>query len=148
MAIIPHILQVVWWSNSWGTSQWSCLFFVCGTGKNCKTFETFPQVCHDDYNVMKRAAVCASKGVCLEPFTLFFMGCLDLSMSLLLREPSCIFHHYWHVISVNSTSSALAKLSKVASGGTGKTPQTEKKETPQERLKRIMSKQLNKQSMC
>ncbi|ONL98721.1 Splicing factor arginine/serine-rich [Zea mays] len=44
-----------------------------------------------------------------------------------------------------STSSALAKLSKVASGGTGKTPQTEKKETPQERLKRIMSKQLNKQ---
>ncbi|KAJ1296877.1 hypothetical protein BS78_01G335900 [Paspalum vaginatum] len=44
-----------------------------------------------------------------------------------------------------STSSALAKLSKGASGGTGKTPQTEKKETPQERLKRIMSKQLNKQ---
>lgn len=44
-----------------------------------------------------------------------------------------------------STSSALAKLSKGASGGTGKTPQAEKKETPQERLKRIMSKQLNKQ---
>uniref|UniRef100_A0A453HXP5 Uncharacterized protein n=1 Tax=Aegilops tauschii subsp. strangulata TaxID=200361 RepID=A0A453HXP5_AEGTS len=45
---------------------------------------------------------------------------------------------------VNSTSSALAKL-KGASGGLGKTPQAEKKETPQERLKRIMSKQLNKQ---
>ncbi|XP_040242906.1 uncharacterized protein [Aegilops tauschii subsp. strangulata] len=43
-----------------------------------------------------------------------------------------------------STSSALAKL-KGASGGLGKTPQAEKKETPQERLKRIMSKQLNKQ---
>lgn len=47
---------------------------------------------------------------------------------------------------VNSTSLALAKL-KGASGGLGKTPQAEKKETPQERLKRIMSKQLNKQSM-
>ena len=47
---------------------------------------------------------------------------------------------------VNSTLSALAKL-KGASGGLGKTPQAEKKETPQERLKRIMSKQLNKQSM-
>ncbi|KAG8063137.1 hypothetical protein GUJ93_ZPchr0003g16574 [Zizania palustris] len=44
-----------------------------------------------------------------------------------------------------STSSALVKLSKGASGGPGKTLQTEKKETPQERLKRIMSKQLNKQ---
>ncbi|CAL4939794.1 unnamed protein product [Urochloa decumbens] len=44
-----------------------------------------------------------------------------------------------------STSAALAKLSKGASGVTGKTPQAEKKETPQERLKRIMSKQLNKQ---
>ncbi|XP_062215430.1 uncharacterized protein LOC133915986 [Phragmites australis] len=44
-----------------------------------------------------------------------------------------------------TSTPALAKLSKGASGGTGKTPQTEKKETPQERLKRIMSKQLNKQ---
>ncbi|XP_010228531.1 CLK4-associating serine/arginine rich protein isoform X2 [Brachypodium distachyon] len=44
-----------------------------------------------------------------------------------------------------STSSALLKLSKGAPGGAGKTPLTEKKETPQERLKRIMSKQLNKQ---
>ncbi|XP_062211472.1 uncharacterized protein LOC133912643 isoform X2 [Phragmites australis] len=43
------------------------------------------------------------------------------------------------------STSGLAKLSKGASGGTVKTPQTEKKETPQERLKRIMSKQLNKQ---
>ncbi|CAI9110170.1 OLC1v1010149C1 [Oldenlandia corymbosa var. corymbosa] len=44
-----------------------------------------------------------------------------------------------------STSSALAKLSKVtSSGGLPKQP-GEKKETPQERLKRIMSKQLNKQ---
>ncbi|KAK3151831.1 hypothetical protein QOZ80_3AG0251210 [Eleusine coracana subsp. coracana] len=44
-----------------------------------------------------------------------------------------------------ASASALTKLSKGTSGGTGKTPQTEKKETPQERLKRIMSKQLNKQ---
>ncbi|KAI6700035.1 hypothetical protein NL676_014359 [Syzygium grande] len=42
-----------------------------------------------------------------------------------------------------STSSALAKLTKGTSGGPSK--QGEKKETPQERLKRIMSKQLNKQ---
>ena len=48
------------------------------------------------------------------------------------------------VILVDSTSSALAKLKGVS--GVGKTPQAEKKETPQERLKRIMSKQLNKQS--
>lgn len=89
--------------------------------------------------------------VCLEPF--IFHG-HDMPSQLehisvsVTGKSSCIFHHYWHVISVNSTSSALAKLSKGASGGTGKTPQTEKKETPQERLKRIMSKQLNKQSMC
>ncbi|KAI4327454.1 hypothetical protein L6164_019913 [Bauhinia variegata] len=45
-----------------------------------------------------------------------------------------------------STSSALAKLSKPsASGGPSKQQQAEKKETPQERLKRIMNKQLNKQ---
>ena len=50
------------------------------------------------------------------------------------------------VFLIGSSSSALAKL-KGASGGVGKTPQAEKKETPQERLKRIMSKQLNKQSM-
>ncbi|XP_021714309.1 CLK4-associating serine/arginine rich protein-like [Chenopodium quinoa] len=43
-----------------------------------------------------------------------------------------------------STSSALAKL-KGATGAPSKQPQGEKKETPQERLKRIMSKQLNKQ---
>ncbi|KAI4314965.1 hypothetical protein L6164_027820 [Bauhinia variegata] len=44
------------------------------------------------------------------------------------------------------TSSALAKLSKPnASGGPLKQQQGEKKETPQERLKRIMNKQLNKQ---
>ncbi|XP_042501229.1 CLK4-associating serine/arginine rich protein-like isoform X2 [Macadamia integrifolia] len=45
-----------------------------------------------------------------------------------------------------STSSALAKLSKsTVPGGPLKVQQGEKKETPQERLKRIMSKQLNKQ---
>uniref|UniRef100_A0A0E0D1R4 Suppressor of white apricot N-terminal domain-containing protein n=1 Tax=Oryza meridionalis TaxID=40149 RepID=A0A0E0D1R4_9ORYZ len=44
-----------------------------------------------------------------------------------------------------TSTSALVKLSKGAAGGPGKTVQTEKKETPQERLKRIMSKQLNKQ---
>ncbi|KAF7828730.1 CLK4-associating serine/arginine rich protein [Senna tora] len=45
-----------------------------------------------------------------------------------------------------NTSSALAKLSKAsASGGPLKQQQGEKKETPQERLKRIMNKQLNKQ---
>ncbi|KAL2528533.1 Splicing factor [Forsythia ovata] len=44
-----------------------------------------------------------------------------------------------------STSSALAKLSKTTSSGSLSKQQGEKKETPQERLKRIMSKQLNKQ---
>ncbi|TYI89019.1 hypothetical protein E1A91_D03G024700v1 [Gossypium mustelinum] len=45
-----------------------------------------------------------------------------------------------------SGTSALAKLTKAsASGGPSKQGQVEKKETPQERLKRIMSKQLNKQ---
>ncbi|GMP27991.1 hypothetical protein CsSME_00003730 [Camellia sinensis var. sinensis] len=43
-----------------------------------------------------------------------------------------------------STSSALAKLSKPTSSG-ALSKQGEKKETPQERLKRIMSRQLNKQ---
>ena len=50
----------------------------------------------------------------------------------------------------SSASSAIAKLSKpVSAGGLAakEAPQGEKKETPQERLKRIMSKQLNKQSM-
>ncbi|KAJ6916276.1 hypothetical protein NC652_018848 [Populus alba x Populus x berolinensis] len=47
-----------------------------------------------------------------------------------------------------SASSGLAKLAKAStSGGPLKQQQGEKKETPQERLKRIMSKQLNKQSM-
>ncbi|KAJ6419884.1 hypothetical protein OIU84_029913 [Salix udensis] len=47
-----------------------------------------------------------------------------------------------------SSSSGLAKLTKASpSGGPLKQQQGEKKETPQERLKRIMSKQLNKQSM-
>ncbi|XP_059623884.1 uncharacterized protein LOC132266892 isoform X2 [Cornus florida] len=44
-----------------------------------------------------------------------------------------------------STSSALAKLSKSTSSIGLSKQQGEKKETPQERLKRIMSKQLNKQ---
>ncbi|XP_021642891.2 uncharacterized protein LOC110673681 isoform X2 [Hevea brasiliensis] len=45
-----------------------------------------------------------------------------------------------------STSSALAKLTKATtSGGPLKLAPGEKKETPQDRLKRIMSKQLNKQ---
>ncbi|XP_057961696.1 uncharacterized protein LOC131153415 isoform X2 [Malania oleifera] len=44
-----------------------------------------------------------------------------------------------------STSSALAKLSKASGTGAPLKVQGEKKETPQERLKRIMSKQLNKQ---
>ncbi|KAL9378339.1 hypothetical protein Peur_029674 [Populus x canadensis] len=45
-----------------------------------------------------------------------------------------------------SASSGLAKLAKAStSGGPLKQQQGEKKETPQERLKRIMSKQLNKQ---
>ena len=47
---------------------------------------------------------------------------------------------------LGSTSSALAKLSKATSSGSLTKQQVEKKETPQERLKRIMSKQLNKQS--
>ncbi|KAH1267133.1 Splicing factor, suppressor of white-apricot [Glycine max] len=45
--------------------------------------------------------------------------------------------------SVSGSSSALAKLKAGGSGGPLK--QGEKKETPQERLKRIMNKQLNKQ---
>ncbi|CAK9166505.1 unnamed protein product [Ilex paraguariensis] len=44
-----------------------------------------------------------------------------------------------------STSPALAKLSKATSSGSLSKQPGEKKETPQERLKRIMSKQLNKQ---
>ncbi|ESQ53379.1 hypothetical protein EUTSA_v10025018mg [Eutrema salsugineum] len=46
-----------------------------------------------------------------------------------------------------STTTALAKLSKpgTSSGGSSKQTQAEKKETPQERLKRIMNKQLTKQ---
>ncbi|KAL9261169.1 CLK4-associating serine/arginine rich protein-like protein [Drosera capensis] len=47
-----------------------------------------------------------------------------------------------------STSTGLAKLNKTTPAGLAKQQQGEKKETPQERLKRIMSKQLNKQSMC
>ena len=47
-----------------------------------------------------------------------------------------------------STSSALAKLTKASTSGASlKQQEGEKKETPQERLKRIMSRQLNKQSM-
>ncbi|ONK64627.1 uncharacterized protein A4U43_C07F28140 [Asparagus officinalis] len=47
--------------------------------------------------------------------------------------------------SASTSSSAIAKLSKTANGAPLKAQQGEKKETPQERLKRIMSKQLNKQ---
>ncbi|TQD84822.1 hypothetical protein C1H46_029600 [Malus baccata] len=47
-----------------------------------------------------------------------------------------------------STSSALAKLTKGSTSvGPLKQQPVEKKETPQERLKRIMSKQLNKQNL-
>lgn len=46
-----------------------------------------------------------------------------------------------------SSGSALAKLKASGSGGLLKPQPGEKKETPQERLKRIMNKQLNKQSM-
>ncbi|CAL9121909.1 unnamed protein product [Musa acuminata var. zebrina] len=48
-------------------------------------------------------------------------------------------------ISSPSSSSAIAKLSKTPLGASSKTQQDKRKETPQERLKRIMSKQLNKQ---
>eukprot|EP01018_Ginkgo_biloba_P031412 Gb_10093 [translate_table: standard] len=45
-----------------------------------------------------------------------------------------------------STTSAIAKLSKASTtAGPSSKQLSEKKETPQERLKRIMSKQLNKQ---
>lgn len=47
----------------------------------------------------------------------------------------------------DSTSSALSKLSKPTTIGGPLKQQGEKKERPQERLKRIMSKQLNKQSI-
>ncbi|KAI0498526.1 hypothetical protein KFK09_019414 [Dendrobium nobile] len=48
-------------------------------------------------------------------------------------------------ISRNASTTGIAKLSKAAPGGSVKAEQIEKKETPQERLKRIMNKQLNKQ---
>ncbi|KAJ7567667.1 hypothetical protein O6H91_01G001400 [Diphasiastrum complanatum] len=50
-------------------------------------------------------------------------------------------------VSATSTSSAIAKLSKPAAipVAVQKSQQGDRKETPQERLKRIMSKQLNKQ---
>lgn len=51
------------------------------------------------------------------------------------------------LIPLGSASSALAKLSKATSSGSLFKQQGEKKETPQERLKRIMDKQLNKQSI-
>lgn len=51
------------------------------------------------------------------------------------------------LILLGSTSSALAKLSKATSSGSLSKQQGEKKETPQERLKRIMNKQLTKQSI-
>ncbi|VAI04937.1 unnamed protein product [Triticum turgidum subsp. durum] len=70
----------------------------------------------------------------LKPPARFVNMITSLQTQKLYVQPSCL----------NCTSSALAKL-KGASGGLGKTPQAEKKETPQERLKRIMSKQLNKQ---
>ncbi|XP_073065253.1 uncharacterized protein [Primulina eburnea] len=44
-----------------------------------------------------------------------------------------------------STSSAISKLSKATSSSNLSKQQADKKETPQERLKRIMEKQLNKQ---
>eukprot|EP00850_Spirogloea_muscicola_P000317 SM000001S04719 [mRNA] locus=s1:1859593:1863920:- [translate_table: standard] len=47
--------------------------------------------------------------------------------------------------SISSTSAALAKLSKTPTAIGQSKGQTGKKETPQERLKRIMSNQLNKQ---
>lgn len=80
--------------------------------------------------------------------TLYFSWAVSTWACLCYLENRLVFFIITDMWFLNSTSSALAKLSKVASGGTGKTPQTEKKETPQERLKRIMSKQLNKQSMC
>ncbi|XP_020587524.1 CLK4-associating serine/arginine rich protein isoform X4 [Phalaenopsis equestris] len=48
-------------------------------------------------------------------------------------------------ISRNVSTTGIAKLTKAAPGGSLKAEQIEKKETPQERLKRIMNKQLNKQ---
>ncbi|GFQ07066.1 clk4-associating serine/arginine rich protein [Phtheirospermum japonicum] len=51
------------------------------------------------------------------------------------------------LLKIPSASSALAKLSKATSSGNLSKQQGVKKETPQERLKRIMDKQLNKQSI-
>lgn len=49
-------------------------------------------------------------------------------------------------ISRNSSTTGIAKLTKAApAAGSLKAEQIEKKETPQERLKRIMNRQLNKQ---
>eukprot|EP00246_Nothoceros_aenigmaticus_P010780 TRINITY_DN2761_c0_g2_i1.p1 TRINITY_DN2761_c0_g2~~TRINITY_DN2761_c0_g2_i1.p1 ORF type:complete len:537 (-),score=134.05 TRINITY_DN2761_c0_g2_i1:836-2446(-) len=53
----------------------------------------------------------------------------------------------WDEKAAGTNASALAKLQKTPSAARApaKKPESEKKETPQERLKRIMSKQLNKQ---
>lgn len=51
------------------------------------------------------------------------------------------------VTTIGSLSSAPAKLNKATTSGSLSKQQGEKKETPQERLKRIMDKQLNKQSI-
>ena len=57
-----------------------------------------------------------------------------------------LFCFFLFALFLGSPSLALMKLSKSTSSG-GLAKQGEKKETPQERLKRIMSRQLNKQSI-
>ena len=74
-----------------------------------------------------------------------FDTCLVMSVPVRIPDLCSVFNCDFLF---DSTSSALAKLTKTgASGGLLKHQHGEKKETPQERLKRIMNKQLNKQSM-
>jgi hypothetical protein len=78
-------------------------------------------------------------GIC---FTFFIFKYLNIFLFTFYIYAYCcsLFHS-------TSSGSALAKLKASGSGGLLKPQQGEKKETPQERLKRIMNKQLNKQSM-
>lgn len=87
--------------------------------------------------------------VFLFSFSRFMLICYLLMYILVIFKISHFFTFYSKLIrslSLHfSPSFTTAKLFKTLNAGS-KLQETEKKETPQERLKRIMSKQLNKQS--
>ena len=80
----------------------------------------------------------------LYAYCLFWLGIPVLSYYS--ANPDGLLNSF--VYFYGSTSSGLSKLSKPTTIGGPSKQQGERKETPQERLKRIMSKQLNKQSIC